>query len=64
MTFTTDKRAGMVSRFLSVLFGTLLGMLDKKQETLRQQVEALLVKTPGVGSLLGASTVDSRERWY
>ncbi len=48
MTFTTDKRAGMLARFFSVLFGTLLGMLEKKQEALREQVEAELVTSLGL----------------
>ena len=46
--FTTDKRAGMLSRFFSVVFGKLLGMLDKKQEMLRKQVEEELVKHLGL----------------
>jgi CRISPR-associated protein Csc3 len=46
--FITDKRAGMLSRFFSVVFGKLLGMLDKKQETLRKHVEEELVKHLGL----------------
>jgi len=42
--FTTDSHSGMLSRFFSVVFGRLLGMFDKKQEALRRQVEAALVK--------------------
>ena len=37
--FVPDKRIGMFSRFLSIVFNTLLGSLDKKQQELRTQVE-------------------------
>ncbi len=36
--FQPDPRIGMVSRFLSVVFLTLLDMLDKKQQGLRERV--------------------------
>lgn len=44
MTFSTAKQTGMLARFYSALFATLLGMLDKKQEALRGQVETELVQ--------------------
>jgi CRISPR-associated protein Csc3 len=47
-TFTTDKRASMLARFFSALFGTLLGMFEKKQEALREQVEVELVTHLGL----------------
>jgi CRISPR-associated protein Csc3 len=39
-----DRRIGVFSRFLSVVFGTLLGMLDKNQQALREQVEREIVQ--------------------
>src|SRR5205814_4732629 len=48
MEFTTDKRAGMLARFFSVVFGTVSGMFEKKQEALRRQVEEELVKHLGL----------------
>src|SRR5579884_401057 len=39
-----DRRIGIFSRFLSVVFGTLLGMLDKHQQVLREQVEREIVQ--------------------
>ena len=50
ITFMTDKRAGMVSRFFSVVFGTVLGMFDKKQEALHRQVEEKVIKHLGLSS--------------
>ncbi len=41
--FAPDKSIGMVSRFLSIIFNTLLGSLDKKQQELREQVEKEVV---------------------
>jgi CRISPR-associated protein Csc3 len=41
--FVPDKRIGMFSRFLSIVFNTLLGSLDKKQQELREQVEKKVV---------------------
>ena len=43
--FVPDKRIGMFSRFLSIVFNTLLGSLDKKQQELREQVEKEVVHT-------------------
>lgn len=48
MDFTADQRIGMLSRFFSVVFATVLGMLDKKQEPLRQAVEQEVVKHLGL----------------
>lgn len=48
--FQPDPRIGMVSRFLSVVFLTLLDMLDKKQQSLREQVEQEVVKHLGLTS--------------
>jgi len=45
----TDDRTGMVARFLSVVFTTLLDKLDKKQPVLRQQVEEEVVRQLGLG---------------
>ncbi len=41
--FPADLRTGMLSRFFSVVFATVLGMLDKKQEVLRERIERELV---------------------
>ena len=51
MDFTPDKRIGMVARFLSVVFVTLLGMLDTKQhvglyERVQREVVRHLELTP------------------
>ncbi len=48
MDFTPDIRIGMVGRFLSVVFLTLLDKLDKKQNALREQVEQEVVKYLGL----------------
>lgn len=48
--FATSKQAGIVSRFLSVVFGTLLSTLDKKQEARRQEIEKALVQQLGLGA--------------
>lgn len=50
MTFTTDKRTGVVSRFFSVVFGTVLGMFDKKQDALRRHIEEEVIKHLGLSS--------------
>lgn len=47
--FTADLRTSVVSRFFSVVFLTLLGSLDKKQEALREQVEREVIKHLGLG---------------
>lgn len=41
--FHPDRIAGIVTRFFSLIFSTVVGMLDKKQGTLRQHVEQALV---------------------
>jgi len=46
--FSPDPRIGMISRFLSVVFLSLLGTLDKKQQTLREQVETTVVRHLGL----------------
>ena len=48
MDFKPDIRTGMVSRFFSIVFASALGMLDKKQDTLRQQLEQGIVKYLGL----------------
>ncbi len=45
-----DVRAGMMSRFLSIVFLSLLGRLDKKQEALRASVEKVVVEQLGLAS--------------
>jgi CRISPR-associated protein Csc3 len=44
----TDVRVGIISRFLSVVFTTVLGMLDRKQEAIRQQLEQAVVDHLGL----------------
>lgn len=39
-----DRRIGMLSRFLSVVFVTILGLLDKQQQALRAQIERAVVE--------------------
>lgn len=46
--FKPDIRIGIVSRFFSVVFASVLGMLDKKQEALRKRLEQELVKQLGL----------------
>jgi CRISPR-associated protein Csc3 len=41
--FAPDRRIGMLSRFFSVVFATVQGMLDKAQDALRAQVEREVV---------------------
>jgi len=69
MDFSSDLRIGMMSRFLSVVFVTVLGMLDKKQEALRQVVEQEVVKHLGLASYWGqAQTIPNKGgveyRWF
>ncbi|HEU5374790.1 MAG TPA: type I-D CRISPR-associated protein Cas10d/Csc3 [Ktedonobacteraceae bacterium] len=49
-TFTEDgeRRIGKVSRFLSAVFVTILGMLDKQHEALRVQTEQAVIKHLGL----------------
>lgn len=45
LTFHLDGRTiGMFSRFLSVLFNTILGLLNKHQQELRQQIEQAVIE--------------------
>lgn len=46
--FPADRRIGMLSRFFSVVFMTLLDKLDKKQAVLRKHVEEEVVKHLGL----------------
>ena len=46
--FESDKYTGMISRFFSVVFLSLLGTLDKKQQMLRDQVEKAVVRHLGL----------------
>lgn len=48
--FTTDVRTGMLARFYSVVFTTLLGKFDKKQASLRERVEQAVIKQLGLSS--------------
>ncbi len=48
MDFSPDMRIGMVSRFLSVVFMTLLALLDKKQAAVRTRVEQEVVRHLGL----------------
>src|SRR5258708_3264319 len=48
MDFPSDQRIGILSRFFSVVFASVLGMLDKKQEALRQQLEQEVVRHLGL----------------
>lgn len=43
-----DVRISMVSRFFSVVFATLLSMLDEKEPALRQQVEQAVIEHLGL----------------
>lgn len=40
----TDRRTGMLSRFLSVVFVTILDLLDKKQQPLRARIEQAVIE--------------------
>ena len=46
--FIADPRIGMLSRFFSVVFASLLSTLDKKQDALREHVEQEVVKHLGL----------------
>ena len=48
LSFVADLRAGMMSRFLSVIFLTLLSRLDKTQNNLRERVEKAVVEQLGL----------------
>src|SRR6266487_3772413 len=69
MDFPSDKRAGMVSRFLSVIFVTMLGMLDKKQNSLREQVTERVIEHLGLQAYWAqAQTIPNKGgveyRWF
>lgn len=69
MEFAVDKRAVMVARFFSALFGALLGMFEKKQEALYRQVEAQLVSYLGLApyweqALLIPGKGGTEYRWF
>src|SRR5207248_503731 len=55
LNFVPDPRAGIVSRFLSVVFLTLLSRLDKKQDALRERVENAVVEQLGLAPYWGQS---------
>src|SRR6266480_5079800 len=46
--FTPDIRVGMLARFFSVIFVSVLGMLDKNQDALHEQVEKAAVEYLGL----------------
>jgi CRISPR-associated protein Csc3 len=46
--FTPDIRTGMLARFFSVIFVSVLGMLDKNQDALHEQVEKAAVEHLGL----------------
>ncbi len=48
MDFPSDQRIGILSRFFSVVFASVLGMLDKNQEVLRHHLEQEVVKQLGL----------------
>jgi len=48
MDFAPDKHIGMLSRFLSVIFTTVLDLLDKKQASLRERVEQEVIQHLGL----------------
>jgi CRISPR-associated protein Csc3 len=69
LNFTPDVRIGMLSRFFSVVFATLLGMLDKKQAVLRERVEQEVVKQLGLAPYWAqAQTIPNKGgveyRWF
>ncbi len=69
LNFAPDLRAGMVSRFLSVVFLSLLSRLDKKQDVLREQVEKAVVAQLGLTPYWGQSkTIPNKGgteyRWF
>src|SRR6266516_772973 len=69
MDFPSDKGAGMVARFLSVIFVTMLGMLDKKQNSLREQVTERVIEHLGLQAYWAqAQTIPNKGgveyRWF
>src|SRR6266851_957 len=69
LNFVPDPRAGMMSRFLSVVFLTLLSKLDKKQDALRERVERAVVERLGLMPYWGQSKAipnkgGTEYRWF
>lgn len=69
LNFVPDPRAGMMSRFLSVVFLTLLSKLDKKQDALRELVEKAVVERLGLTPYWGQSKAipnkgGTEYRWF
>jgi CRISPR-associated protein Csc3 len=69
LNFVPDPRAGMMSRFLSVVFLTLLSRLDKKQADLRERVEKAVVELLGLTPYWGQSKAipnkgGTEYRWF
>jgi len=69
LNFVPDPRAGMMSRFLSVVFLTLLSKLEKKQDALRERVEKAVVEQLGLTPYWGQSKAipnkgGTEYRWF
>ena len=69
LNFVPDPRAGMMSRFLSVVFLSLLSRLDKKQGALRERVENAVVERLGLTPYWGQSKAipnrgGTEYRWF
>ncbi|HVB71915.1 MAG TPA: type I-D CRISPR-associated protein Cas10d/Csc3 [Ktedonobacteraceae bacterium] len=69
LSFAPDKRAGKVSRFLSVIFMTLLGNLGKRHDLLRERVEKAVVDHLGLAPYWGQSKAipnkgGTEYRWF
>ena len=69
LSFAPDPRAGMMSRFLSVVFLTLLSKLEKKQDALRERVEKAVVEQLGLTPYWGQSKAipnkgGTEYRWF
>ncbi len=67
--FSFDIHIGMLSRFFSVIFASVLGMLDKKQDALREHVEQEVVKHLGLSPYWAqAQTIPNKGgveyRWF
>ena len=69
LSFEPDLRAGMVSRFLSVVFMTLLSRLDKQYDSLRERVEKAVMEQLGLTPYWGQSKAipnkgGTEYRWF
>src|SRR5947209_7328474 len=67
--FTPDIRVGMLARFFSVIFVSVLGMLDKSQDALHKQVEKAAVEHLGLTQYwLQSQTIPNKGgveyRWF